>query len=59
MATQAALARTPRARSKRPWPETWVAAAFVAPAALVIPVIKGVKNGTSGQLLPKVDRHLA
>jgi len=27
--------RTPRLRTK-PWPETWVAAAFVAPAALVI-----------------------
>jgi hypothetical protein len=25
------------------------------PAALIVPVIKGVKNGISGQLLPKVD----
>jgi multiple sugar transport system permease protein/N,N'-diacetylchitobiose transport system permease protein len=45
MATQAALARTPRARSKRPWPETWVAAAFVAPAALVILLIVIVPLG--------------
>jgi len=29
------LRRAPLKRSK-PWPETWVAAAFVAPAALVI-----------------------
>ncbi|MGZ6269557.1 MAG: carbohydrate ABC transporter permease [Candidatus Limnocylindrales bacterium] len=33
--TVGALGRTPMKRSK-PWPETWVAAAFVAPAALVI-----------------------
>ena len=26
----------PRQRRSKPWPETWVAAAFVAPAALVI-----------------------
>ncbi|TMB81796.1 MAG: sugar ABC transporter permease, partial [Chloroflexi bacterium] len=33
----AVLARTrSRVRSGRPWPESWVAAAFVAPAALVI-----------------------
>jgi ABC-type sugar transport system permease subunit len=31
----ATLPRAPRRRAK-PWPETWVAAAFVAPAALVI-----------------------
>ncbi|HEV7604657.1 MAG TPA: sugar ABC transporter permease [Candidatus Limnocylindrales bacterium] len=34
--TGLAAARTVRRRRKRPWPETWVAAAFVAPAALVI-----------------------
>ena len=34
----AARARTSRARSK-PWPETWVAAAFIAPAALVIVLV--------------------
>lgn len=45
MATQAALARAPRTRSKRPWPETWVAAAFVAPAALVILLIVIVPLG--------------
>jgi ABC-type sugar transport system permease subunit len=39
MTTQAALERRPRARSRRPWPETWVAAAFVAPAALVVLLI--------------------
>jgi ABC-type sugar transport system permease subunit len=31
-------ARVPRART-RPWPETWVAAAFIAPAALVIVLV--------------------
>jgi ABC-type sugar transport system permease subunit len=31
-------ARLPRART-RPWPETWVAAAFIAPAALVIVLV--------------------
>src|SRR5512136_1286666 len=31
----AVRARAPRVRG-RPWPETWVAAAFVAPAAVVI-----------------------
>ena len=31
-----AATRAIRSRRKRPWPETWVAAAFVAPAALVI-----------------------
>jgi len=36
----AVLARTrSRVRSRRPWPESWVAAAFVAPAALVIVLI--------------------
>jgi ABC-type sugar transport system permease subunit len=35
----AVLARAGSARSKRPWPEAWVAAAFVAPAALVILLI--------------------
>ncbi|TME33582.1 MAG: sugar ABC transporter permease [Chloroflexi bacterium] len=36
----AVLARTRRrVRSGRPWPESWVAAAFVAPAALVIVLI--------------------
>jgi len=45
MATPAALGRTPRARSKRPWPETWVAAAFVAPAALVVLLIVIVPLG--------------
>jgi multiple sugar transport system permease protein/N,N'-diacetylchitobiose transport system permease protein len=39
MSTEAALARTPRVRPRRPWPETWVAAAFVAPAALVVLLI--------------------
>jgi ABC-type sugar transport system permease subunit len=34
--TGLAATRTFRRRRKRPWPETWVAAAFVAPAALVI-----------------------
>jgi ABC-type sugar transport system permease subunit len=33
--SEAVPARRPRLRS-RPWPETWVAAAFIAPAALVI-----------------------
>jgi multiple sugar transport system permease protein/N,N'-diacetylchitobiose transport system permease protein len=32
----AVLARARQARPTRPWPQTWVAAAFVAPAALVI-----------------------
>ena len=45
MATEAALARAPRARSRRPWPETWVAAAFVAPAALVVLLIVIVPLG--------------
>ncbi len=45
MASQAALARPPRARPKRPWPETWVAAAFVAPAALVVLLIVIVPLG--------------
>ena len=31
-----AATRAIRSRRKRPWPEAWVAAAFVAPAALVI-----------------------
>lgn len=39
MTTGAAFVRTPRVRRKRPWPETWVAAAFVAPAALVVLLI--------------------
>jgi len=39
MATEAVVARAPRARGGRPWPETWVAAAFVAPAALVVLLI--------------------
>jgi ABC-type sugar transport system permease subunit len=39
MPTEAVLAPAPRARSRRPWPETWVAAAFVAPAALVVLLI--------------------
>lgn len=45
MATQTVLGRTPRARSRRPWPETWVAAAFVAPAALVVLLIVIVPLG--------------
>jgi ABC-type sugar transport system permease subunit len=45
VASQAALARPPRVRSKRPWPETWVAAAFVAPAALVVLLIVIVPLG--------------
>ena len=45
MASQAALARTPRGRWRRPWPETWVAAAFVAPAALVVLLIVVVPLG--------------
>lgn len=45
MVSQAALARPPRARGKRPWPETWVAAAFVAPAALVVVLIVIVPLG--------------
>jgi multiple sugar transport system permease protein len=45
MASQAALARSPRARPRRPWPETWVAAAFVAPAALVVVLIVIVPLG--------------
>jgi ABC-type sugar transport system permease subunit len=36
MTSEAVLARAPRTRGRRPWPETWVAAAFVAPAALVV-----------------------
>ncbi|MDQ2934883.1 MAG: sugar ABC transporter permease [Chloroflexota bacterium] len=35
----AILARARRARSNRPWPEEWVAAAFVGPAALIIMLI--------------------
>ena len=34
--TGLAATRALRSRRKRPWPEAWVAAAFVAPAALVI-----------------------
>ena len=34
--TGLAATRTFRRRRRRPWPESWVAAAFVAPAALVI-----------------------
>ena len=37
--SQAIRARTPSvvtARARKPWPESWVAAAFIAPAALVI-----------------------
>jgi len=45
MATSTVLARPPRGRSKRPWPETWVAAAFVAPAALVVLLIVVVPLG--------------
>jgi multiple sugar transport system permease protein len=45
MALRSAFARTPVARSKRPWPETWVAAAFVAPAALVVLLIVIVPLG--------------
>jgi ABC-type sugar transport system permease subunit len=45
MATEAVLAPAPRARSRRPWPETWVAAAFVAPAALVVLLIVVVPLG--------------
>jgi ABC-type sugar transport system permease subunit len=41
----AVLARARSARSNRPWPETWVAAAFVAPAALVILLIVVVPLG--------------
>ncbi len=41
----AVLARARSARSERPWPETWVAAAFVAPAALVILLIVVVPLG--------------
>ena len=41
----AVLARARSARSQRPWPETWVAAAFVAPAALVILLIVVVPLG--------------
>jgi multiple sugar transport system permease protein/N,N'-diacetylchitobiose transport system permease protein len=45
MVSQAAVARPPRRRSRRPWPETWVAAAFVAPAALVVLLIVIVPLG--------------
>ena len=45
MTSQALLERKPRARSRRPWPETWVAAAFVAPAALVVLLIVIVPLG--------------
>jgi multiple sugar transport system permease protein/N,N'-diacetylchitobiose transport system permease protein len=45
VASQAVLARPPRVRSRRPWPETWVAAAFVAPAALVVLLIVIVPLG--------------
>jgi ABC-type sugar transport system permease subunit len=41
----AVLARARSARSNRPWPETWVAAAFVAPAALVVLLIVVVPLG--------------
>ena len=45
MSTEVAVARPPRVRPKRPWPETWVAAAFVAPAALVVLLIVIVPLG--------------
>jgi multiple sugar transport system permease protein/N,N'-diacetylchitobiose transport system permease protein len=45
MTSPTAFVRTRRARSKRPWPETWVAAAFVAPAALVVLLIVIVPLG--------------
>jgi multiple sugar transport system permease protein/N,N'-diacetylchitobiose transport system permease protein len=45
MSTEVAVARPPRGRPKRPWPETWVAAAFVAPAALVVLLIVIVPLG--------------
>ncbi len=32
----AAVTRATRVRPRRPWPEAWVAAAFIAPAALVV-----------------------
>lgn len=41
----AVLARARSARSERPWPETWVAAAFVAPAALVVLLVVIVPLG--------------
>jgi multiple sugar transport system permease protein len=41
----AVLTRARSARSERPWPETWVAAAFVAPAALVVLFIVVVPLG--------------
>jgi len=37
--------RTLRGRSRRPWPETWVAAAFVAPAALVVVLVVVIPLG--------------
>jgi ABC-type sugar transport system permease subunit len=41
----ALLARARTARSNRAWPETWVAAAFVAPAALVVLLVVVVPLG--------------
>ncbi|MDP9270931.1 MAG: sugar ABC transporter permease [Chloroflexota bacterium] len=41
----ALLARARSARSNRAWPESWVAAAFVAPAALVILLVVVVPLG--------------
>jgi multiple sugar transport system permease protein/N,N'-diacetylchitobiose transport system permease protein len=41
----AVLARARPARTNRPWPQTWVAAAFVAPAALVIVLVVVVPLG--------------
>jgi ABC-type sugar transport system permease subunit len=42
----AVLARTRNnVRSRRPWPESWVAAAFVAPAALVVVLVVVIPLG--------------
>ena len=43
--SEAVLARPRQVRQKRAWPETWVAAAFVAPAALVVVLIVIVPLG--------------
>jgi ABC-type sugar transport system permease subunit len=43
--SEAVLARPRQVRQKRAWPETWVAAAFVAPAALVILLVVVVPLG--------------